>query len=63
MLDRVAGGETLTITRAGVPVAELRPLRRAPRKAHALVASRARLPRLDASELRNDLDAVVDPAP
>jgi antitoxin (DNA-binding transcriptional repressor) of toxin-antitoxin stability system len=57
----VQAGQTLTVTRHGVPVAELRPVparRFVPRAAIAEAARRA--PRVDLARLRADLDAVVD---
>lgn len=60
VLDRVVGGETLTVTRAGTPVAQLRPLPRRPTAAPALLAGWHRLPHVDPDALRRDLDAVVD---
>lgn len=60
VLERVSRGETLTVTRAGVPVAELRPLPRQPITASALLTRWRQLPRVDAQRLRDDLDAVVD---
>ncbi len=60
VLDRVSRGETLTVTRAGVPVAELRPLPRRPTSATALLDRWRRLPRVDPERLRSDLDAVLD---
>ena len=61
VIDRVAGGERLTITRAGRPVAELRPLPPRPLGAAALLRRWRRLRPLDQAMLRSDLDAVVDP--
>lgn len=60
VLDRVSRGETLTVTRAGVPVAELRPLPRRANSASALLARWRRLPHIDPDLLRRDLDAVID---
>lgn len=63
VLRDVQGGQTLTVTRNGTPVAELRPVsarRFVPRAAIAAAAPRA--PRIDFARLRADLDAVVDPA-
>jgi antitoxin (DNA-binding transcriptional repressor) of toxin-antitoxin stability system len=54
-------GERLTVTRAGTPVAELRPLTRPAVNANVLLQRWRRLPRLDPERLRDDLDAVVDP--
>ena len=61
VLDRVERGETVTITRNGRPVAELRPL---PRRAQSLAdldRRFARLPALDESTFRRDIDALIDP--
>ncbi|MEV4161362.1 type II toxin-antitoxin system Phd/YefM family antitoxin [Nonomuraea dietziae] len=57
VMDAVEAGETYHITRNGIEVAELRPLprRRRPR-AVELVAKHRRLPRVDSSELRKDVD-------
>lgn len=60
-LDR---GESFVVTRNGVPVGELAPLRR--RRfvgADAAFAAFAGAPRLDAGTLRADLDAVLDQDP
>ncbi|PWJ54799.1 hypothetical protein SAMN06264364_1053 [Quadrisphaera granulorum] len=62
MLDRVARGASMTITRDGAEVAELRPLRKRAVPAAELVAAWRLLPSVDADELRRDLDAVVDPS-
>lgn len=60
VLERVARGETLTVTRAGVPVAELRPLARSPLAAATLLARWQRLPLVDARRLKQDVDQVLD---
>ena len=60
VLDRVPRGETLTVTRAGVPVAELRPLPRKATLASVLLARWRRLPHVDPEQLRRDLDAVIN---
>lgn len=60
VVDRVAAGESVTVTRAGRPVAELRPLGRVPVSADALLARWRRLPTLDPQKLRRDLDTVLD---
>ena len=62
VVDRVARGEQITITRAGKPVAELRPVRRQPLTAETLLARWHRLPAVDYRALRADLDEVMDPA-
>ncbi len=59
VVDRAAGGEQITITRSGRPVAELKPLR-APLSADALVERWRRLPAVDPVALREDLDELLD---
>lgn len=61
-LDRVSRGEAVIVTRDGVPVAELRPVRRPGLTASELIARRRNLPRLDPEVLRRDLDSVLDPS-
>ena len=51
----------MTITRAGKPVAELRPLGRPPLTAEALLDRWRGLPAVDPVTLRRDIDAVLDP--
>jgi len=61
VLREVQAGETLVVTRNGVPVAELRAAsarRFVPRAVIAEAARRA--PRIDAARFRATLDAVVD---
>ncbi len=60
MIDRAAGGEPVTITRDGTPVAELRPLPRRRLSAGALVEAFRGLPPVDPVRLRADLDAIID---
>jgi prevent-host-death family protein len=60
VLDQVVRGETLTVTRDGKPVAELRPLDRAPLSAEILLSRWQRLPRLDAGRLKADIEAVLN---
>lgn len=62
ILERVTQGETLTVTRDGQPVAELRPLPRRPLPAVTLLAHWRHLPAGDATKLRADIDAVLDPS-
>lgn len=62
VLDRVERGETVTITRNGRPVAELRPL---PRRAESLADLDHRfagLPAIDQTTFRRDIDALIDPS-
>lgn len=61
VLREVQAGQTIIVTRNGVPVAELRPIaprRFAPRS--AIVEAAQRAPRVNAARFRADLDAVVD---
>jgi prevent-host-death family protein len=62
VVDRVAAGEHLTVTRAGKPVAELRPMGRPPLAAEVLLGRWRHLPPVDADQLREDLDDLMDPA-
>lgn len=60
VLARVERGETLTVTRDGAQVAELRPLRRPGLSAGELLRRWKQLPDVDAAALRADLDEVID---
>jgi prevent-host-death family protein len=62
VLRDVEGGQIITVTRNGTPVAELRPIppRRFISRATIAEAGR-RAPRVDLARLRADLDAVTDP--
>lgn len=60
VIDRAARGEPITITRAGKPVAELRPVTRSPLAAGTLLARWRRLPTVDADALRADIDKAID---
>lgn len=62
VLERVARGESLTVTRDGEAIAELRPLRRRPLRAAVLVGRWRRLPAVDAGKLRREIDDVLDGA-
>jgi prevent-host-death family protein len=62
VVDRVARGEQVTVTRAGKPVAELRPIGRPPLSAEMLLARWRRLPAVDYRAMRGELDEVLDPA-
>ena len=61
ILSRVAGGETLTVTRDGAPVAELRPLPRRPLQAGLLLDRWRALPAVIPAKLRADIDDLLDP--
>lgn len=62
VIDRVAAGEHLTVTRSGRPVAELRPLPGPRLKAAVVLEHWSRLPQVDPRRLREDLDTIVDPS-
>ncbi len=62
ILNRVAGGETLTVTRDGDPVAELRPRPKRPLHAERLLERWRSLPVIDPAKLRADIDDLMDPA-
>ena len=59
VVDRVAGGERVTVTRDGRPVAELRPLRAPTLSAAVLLERWHRLPAVDPEALRTDVDSVL----
>lgn len=60
VVDRATRGETITITRAGTPVAQLRALPPRPLTAERLLLRWRRLPAVDADALRADIDATLD---
>jgi len=62
VVDRVALGEHLTITRDGKPVASLQPLRQSPFSTAALIRRWSKLPPMDPDAFRRDIDSVVDQA-
>lgn len=62
VIDRVIGGEVLTVTRDGIPVARLSPLPRRPLTAAELVERRRNLPSIDPDALRRDVDEIIDPS-
>lgn len=62
ILDRVARGEELIVTRDGVEVAELRPRRRPAPAPADLIERRRHLPKVDPERLRRDIDVVLDSA-
>jgi prevent-host-death family protein len=61
IMRRLDQGESFLVTRNGVPVGELTPVRRARFvRADSLVALFSGAPSIDARRFRSDLDAVVD---
>lgn len=61
IVDRVAAGEHVTITRSGKPVASLTPLTRNPLHIDVLRERRRGVPPMDPDALRRDLDEILDP--
>jgi prevent-host-death family protein len=62
VMERVERGETLRVTRSGVPVGELRPLPHPRVTANTLLQRWRALPLIDARAFRDDIDTAVDPA-
>lgn len=65
VIDAVTAGETFVVTRNGVPVAELRPVRpgrRAFISREEVAALAATQVRIDRQQFRIDLDRVIDQA-
>lgn len=60
VIDRVARGDRVVVTRSGRPVAELLPLARPALSREALVARWRRLPATDPDQLRADVDDLLD---
>jgi len=60
VLERVAAGESLTVTMDGRPIAELRPLPGVALSASALLTRWRNLPVVDADLLRMDIDRTLD---
>jgi len=60
VINRVAAGEHVIVTRDGQPVAELRPLSRRAVSARVLQRRWSRLPALDPEAYRDDLARVLD---
>ena len=60
VINRVAAGERVTVTRDGRPVAELRPLGRPAAPTTVLKRRWSQLPALDLAAFRRDLDRVLD---
>ena len=60
VIDRVLGGESIVITRSGLPVAELHGLPPAGLDAAELLKRWRNLPNVDPAGFRADLDDVFD---
>jgi prevent-host-death family protein len=61
IVDRVAAGERVTITRGGRAVAELRPLNGPALSGQALLDRWQHVPATDPVSWRRDVDDVIDP--
>lgn len=62
VVDRVAAGERVIVTRSGRPVAEMRPVHGGGLTAAAILQRWRRLPPIDPTAMRRDVDATLDPA-
>lgn len=60
VIERVIGGEVLTVTRDGIPVAQLVPLPRKPLSAEELLRRWRNVPPVDPDALRRDIDEIID---
>lgn len=60
LLARVQAGERLIVTKSGRPVAEVAPLRGRALNRKELLARWRKVPQVDASALREDLEEIVD---
>ncbi len=63
VIEAVAAGETFVVTRNGIPIAELRPIRTIRRSAvpkPELMALASSGPHVDLRQFRADLDRLVD---
>ena len=60
VVDRVAHGERVVVTRSGRAVAELRPVPSGNLTAAVLIARRRHLPKVDPERWRQDIDLAID---
>lgn len=60
IVDRVARGEQITITRNGVPVAQLRPLEKRRLTTPELIRRARELPSVDPDVVRAEIDEIFD---
>jgi prevent-host-death family protein len=60
VLERVIAGETITVSKSGLEVAELRPLRRRGVSADEVVRRWKGLPSVDPAALKADIDSILD---
>jgi prevent-host-death family protein len=62
VIDRVMGGEVLTVTRDGVAVARLVPITDRPLTTREIMRRWQHLPPMDLESLRRELDEIIDPS-
>ncbi|MBU6312706.1 MAG: type II toxin-antitoxin system prevent-host-death family antitoxin [Actinomycetales bacterium] len=60
VIDAVAAGESVTVTRQGRPVARLVPVKERGTTRAELKAAWVGVPRVDYARLRRDIDEVID---
>jgi prevent-host-death family protein len=60
VLERVIAGETITVSKSGQDVAELRPIPRRGVSSEELLRRWKRLPRIEPAALRADIDSIFD---
>lgn len=62
VIDRVARGASVVVTKGGAAVAELRPIQRQALDRETLLARWRHLPAVDPKAFRRDLDSAIDPS-
>lgn len=62
VIERVIAGEVLTVTRDGLPVAQLVPLQRKPLSSEEILRRWRNVPSVDPDSLRRDIDGIIDPS-
>jgi len=62
VVERVARGASVIVTKGGAAVAELRPIPKPALDRETLLARFKRLPSVDPEALKRDLDRVIDPS-
>jgi prevent-host-death family protein len=60
VVERVLRGELITVTKGGVPVAEMRSVQRGPVPTGLLLQRWRSVPRVDFGKLRRDLGELLD---
>lgn len=60
VIDRVHAGERVTVTRDGVPVAELHPVTPKPLSLEAVLERRHHLDHIDPAAFQSDIDDMLD---